>query len=78
MITLTHLWGLGFIKIYEYAGCLMLLGCFTTFKVFYGTLLLSGGLCMNYIRNTSVRNRAAAAYPRGTFEIRQRERELTS
>ena len=54
MITLTHLWGLGFIKIYEYAGCLTLFGCFTIFKVFCGTLLSSGGLWMNCICSTSI------------------------
>ena len=45
--------GMVFIKIYEYAGCLTLFGCFKIFKVFCGTLLSSGGLWMNCICSTS-------------------------
>ena len=50
MITVIHLWGWGFIKIYKFAGCLMLL-LYNT--VFCGTLLSSGGLCMNCICSTT-------------------------
>ena len=57
MITLTHLWGWGFIKIYEFVGCLMLFGCFTIFEVFCGTLLSSVGLCMNCMCSILVHTR---------------------